>query len=491
MKENYLISVIVPVFNVQDYLEECLQSVVRQSLGFENIQLILVNDGSSDDSEQICLGFCNGHPDNTVYISQKNLGVSAARNRGMKEAEGDLLTFLDGDDKWSLDAFETAYSSYRQNPDIAVFSCRMVFFDGESGGHQLNHKYEKDRIIDIRENHSYPQLSSSSVFIRTDTAKKYRFAEGLRYSEDFRFINEILLDENRMMLLKDPVYWYRRRHSNDSAIQSSSHDSDYYIGPCIQVYRYLFDRSVDKYGQVLRYLQFCVAYDLRWRFKLPLADSGMSSGQCDEYVSVLTGLLRDIDDDIILDQKRIAAALQLFELELKHGHPVYDMISADDSDVIRYGDRPLFDLSKQPVVRIESARTEGGKILAGGHVNLPFCDERFRILYSISGDIRNLQLDRSDANIKTYLYGRLRSEYSFEIDEPLGHTLSAELCFYVEFDGIKYATAPEFMTSGPLDKKNGTLRCGADVIWRSGQGLTVSRFYAVKRLLRRIRKKFL
>ena len=363
MSSKHHISVIVPVYNVQDYLEECLASIIGQTIGFECIQVILVNDGSPDGSDAICKKYAAGYPENIVYVEQPNSGVAAARNKGLEFAKGELVSFLDGDDKWSEDSFETAYKAYTEHPDIPVFSCRMVFFDEESGDHQLNYKYEEDRIIDIREDYTFPQLSSSSVFIETDTAKKYRFTEGLKYSEDFRYINEILLDNPKMMLLKDPVYWYRRRPSGDSAIQRSVTDPDYYTYTCRQVYVYLFNRSVELFGRVLRYIQFCVMYDLRWRLKIPLEETGLDEEERAEYLDLLVQLLREIDDDIILEQKRIALALQLYALELKHDSDVYDSIIIDATGIIRYENYPLFDLSRLCTVRLSGRRARAASIV--------------------------------------------------------------------------------------------------------------------------------
>ena len=85
--KKFKISVIIPIYNVGNYLEETIMSVVKQSIGFKNIQLILVNDGSTDNSEDVCLKFKNMYPNNVIYIKQKNSGVSVARNNGLKYAE--------------------------------------------------------------------------------------------------------------------------------------------------------------------------------------------------------------------------------------------------------------------------------------------------------------------------------------------------------------------------------------------------------------------
>ena len=488
MSNKYRISVIIPVYNVQDYIEECLASVTGQTIGFECIQVILVNDGSPDDSAAICKKYAVGYPESIVYIEQPNSGVAAARNKGLEHAEGELVTFLDGDDKWSEDSFETAYNAYKEHPDISMFSCRMVFFDGENGDHQLNYKYEKDRIINIREDYNFPQLSSSSVYINADVAKKYRFTEGLKYSEDFRYINEILLDHPKMMVLKEPVYWYRRRPSGDSAIQKSVTDPDYYTYTCRQVYEYLFNRSKELFDKVLHYIQFCVMYDLRWRLKIPLAETGLSNEERTEYFDMIVQLLHEIDDDIILEQKRIALALQLYALELKHGGDVSDRINIDNAGVIRYENYPVFDLGRQPVIRIDSISLDHSVSLKG-QINYPFDDDRFKMYYSLNGGRYEIEAQPSRENIKTYLQGILKSNLAYVIDIPVDYSVLNEIYFIVCFSDKEFITMPEYMTSTAIDRKTGELIEGKHTAYRRDQCLYITRYSQLDSFSRKVKRK--
>ncbi|MBR2706516.1 MAG: glycosyltransferase family 2 protein [Mogibacterium sp.] len=489
MEKTYKISVIIPVYNVRDYLDECLASIASQTIGFSDIQVILVNDGSPDDSAAVCRRFAAAHPENVIYAEQPNSGVSAARNRGIGLAEGELITFLDGDDKWSAEAFETAYEAYKAHPGVSVFSCRMVFFDGETGEHQLNYKYEEDRVIDITEDYSFPQLSSSSVFITADAVKGHSFTEGLKYSEDFRFINEILLERPEMMLLRDPVYWYRRRPAGDSAIQTSVSDPDYYVPTCRSVYEYLFDRSRDMFGHVLRYLQYCVMYDLRWRLKIPLAETGLDEEPRREYFDLLVKLLEDIDDDIILGQKRIALALQLYALSLKHSGDVSDRISADDAGIIRYEDHPVFDLTRQPLIRIDSLRMDDDAFEADGQINYPFDDDRFCMRFCLNGVSGEIAAAPSDLNAKTYLEGVLKSNLTYSLRKAVDYSAGNELYFTVSFSGREFITAPEYMTSTELDRKSGELNEKGRTAYRSGHILCITRQSKAASFSRRLRRK--
>ena len=90
-----MISVIVPVYNVEEYLEECLESIKRQT--YTDIEVILVNDGSTDRSKEICERYCE-KDSRFKLVNQENKGLSGARNRGMLESKGEFISFVDSDD---------------------------------------------------------------------------------------------------------------------------------------------------------------------------------------------------------------------------------------------------------------------------------------------------------------------------------------------------------------------------------------------------------
>ena len=97
MQKNIRVSVIVPVYNVENYLEKCVNSLLNQTIGRESLQIILIDDGSTDSSPAICDRLS---AENTCVtaIHQENAGVSAARNRGIQEADGKYIVYLDSDD---------------------------------------------------------------------------------------------------------------------------------------------------------------------------------------------------------------------------------------------------------------------------------------------------------------------------------------------------------------------------------------------------------
>ncbi len=123
------VSVIIPVYNVEKYLRRCLDSVVHQTL--QDIQIILVNDGSGDASGEICQEYAAAY-DNVFYYYQDNAGSAAARNTGLDHARGEYIGFVDSDDWIEPDMYRRLYENARENPETDIVMCRV--FEEECPG---------------------------------------------------------------------------------------------------------------------------------------------------------------------------------------------------------------------------------------------------------------------------------------------------------------------------------------------------------------------
>ena len=99
MNYKYDFSVVMAVYNAERYLREAIDSVLMQEYSIDKIQLILVNDGSKDNSAVVCKEYLEKYPNNIVFVDKENGGVSSARNEGLKHVEGEYVNFLDSDDK--------------------------------------------------------------------------------------------------------------------------------------------------------------------------------------------------------------------------------------------------------------------------------------------------------------------------------------------------------------------------------------------------------
>ena len=319
MTNQYKISTIIPVYNVEPYLEETIKSIIHQTIGFKkNIQLILINDGSTDKSETICLKYKKQYPENILYVAKKNEGVSVARNLGLQFARGNYINFLDSDDYLDLDFYQKAYQMLEENKQIDLVAARLKYFEASEKYHWLDYKFTSDRIIDIKKEPESILLHMSTALIRAQVIKKLKFDPNLKVSEDTKLLYEIILQKEKYGILASSIYHYRKRKDGSSAIQTSNNKRDWYTDTIKYCHDYLIKLSMQKYGVVIPYVQHFIMYNLQWRIKTKIADS-LTEKEKINYVNTMKKHLSIIDDNIILFQKQMKNSYKLLALKVKYG----------------------------------------------------------------------------------------------------------------------------------------------------------------------------
>ena len=199
------LSIIVPVYNNERYLENTLNSVLRQS--YEDFELLLIDDGSGDDSLTICQKFA-GRDRRVRVICKENGGVSSARNRGLDEAQGKYIAFIDGDDCIDPQMYEIMIGVL-EGEKVDLVNCRVV---KEDSYERIPYEVGTVEVSNLPLNY----LSKKGYFIDSSLNKVYRraligetrFNEKLAYSEDTPFITEIILHAKTMSLVSNVFYHY-------------------------------------------------------------------------------------------------------------------------------------------------------------------------------------------------------------------------------------------------------------------------------------------
>jgi len=201
------ISVIVPIYNAGRYLKRCLESVLVQKVN--KLQLILVNDGSTDESPEICNWYAKQYPDSIEVIHKKNEGVSVARQVGLSHVKYKYLSFVDSDDWINKETYQTVLSSMeRESVDIAWFGRRD--WEGEST-ELVFHEVVEDPLVCVQKIFSQEQHGAvwNKVF-RTDLIQEYgvHFPKNYNYCEDWSFCIQAFLHAKRVKFIKEPFYNY-------------------------------------------------------------------------------------------------------------------------------------------------------------------------------------------------------------------------------------------------------------------------------------------
>ncbi|WP_251207846.1 glycosyltransferase family 2 protein [Acetatifactor aquisgranensis] len=223
MKE--LISIIVPIYNSEQFLTECLDSLQMQS--YRNIEVIMINDGSGDGSPGICRRYCECDP-RFILLEQENKGLPMARNAGLDIAKGAYICFVDSDDFVGREYVEILYSNIKEyQADVSM--CNYVKF-GEEGvydkGEAENKKKEEnditilDKVVILRKLATVgPNNQSEEMAVCWNKMVSHKFFEdGLRFPdklhEDEFMVNEYIFRLKKAVWTDDRLYYYRQRSSS-------------------------------------------------------------------------------------------------------------------------------------------------------------------------------------------------------------------------------------------------------------------------------------
>ncbi len=222
MQEKPKISVIVPVHNTEKYLRACVDSILAQTYG--NIELILIDDGSTDQSGSICDEYASEDRRVKVVHNGKASGVSAARNIGLNLASGDYLAFVDSDDYVSEKMFEVLLQNIVQNDaDVALCDYYGINRDGEVVKTDVNHKPVGAGVVTTHDALKALVANFAYVVFWNKIYKRrlfdsFQLPENIRIGEDGYVMPEIFFRSQKIIAVPTPLYYYR--NTPNSATQS-------------------------------------------------------------------------------------------------------------------------------------------------------------------------------------------------------------------------------------------------------------------------------
>ncbi len=246
------ISVVIPIYNTEKWLGECLESVVSQNFSFERI--ILVNDGSTDNSGVICQEYCKKY-NNIVYLYQENQGQARARNNGLKYVTSEYVMFLDSDDYISIDAVE------KLNELIKEDKCDIIYYDTNAFSEDniicMNHYYRTLKNTEVMSGLSFFSISYPKFFFTASTMCLYRceFIRNTCLYPEIRCFEDILFSLVNAFAAKKVRYFpeklhYRRYRANSTMTGEPSEEKIEDLYDVSQrVYKYL----IKNYNSLLLY----------------------------------------------------------------------------------------------------------------------------------------------------------------------------------------------------------------------------------------------
>ncbi|WP_420976137.1 glycosyltransferase family 2 protein [Bacillus vallismortis] len=307
-----IFSLIIPVYNADKYLLETIKSIINQTLDFKKyIQVILIDDGSTDTSGSICEELQKKYPNNINYKRINNAGPSAARNMGLKlvNETSEYIGFLDSDDKISPEALyqvKAFFETTESKVNIAVLP--IHYFGCREGEHKLNHRFLKgNRVVDILNEYDATQYFIGGSFFKRALLNKYEstFNEDLDFWEDALFMNKLILKESCYGVVANGKYYYRKRFENNSLVDTSWSSKKRYTAFLKNSYPVLFELSKEIYGEVIPYVQYLTAYHIKLYLYPNNRDQAtdiLSNEEFNKFIQEFKYILNEINPKYILMQ---------------------------------------------------------------------------------------------------------------------------------------------------------------------------------------------
>lgn len=210
-----LISVVVPVYNVAAYLERCIDSLIAQT--YKPLEIILVDDGATDNSGEICDSFEKKYPEMIKVVHQENQGLSGARNTGLAYAHGNYITFVDSDDWLATDMVETMYNNLKKNgAQISGIGLYQAYEDGRliknSSKNEISVMNQKEALGKFLFNENLTVCVCGKLYLTSlwDTVK---CPEGKLFEDQYTTYK--LIDQaDRIVFDPSPKYYYFKRHGS-------------------------------------------------------------------------------------------------------------------------------------------------------------------------------------------------------------------------------------------------------------------------------------
>ncbi len=416
MGKEFLFSVVISIHNHEEYLQETIDSVLGQTIGFEeHIQLILVDNASDDASATICRSYQDKYPDNVVCIElQENTGLNGGRNAGMKAIHGRYVNFLNADDKWEKNAFAQADSLFRQYGEtVDVIACRQKYFDEENRWDTLDYKFEKERRIDVIEEYRFPQYSVASCFLTQKIALAHRFNEKTDFLGGMLYINRVIFQKGAYAVSKKAVFLHRKKKTE---IQDANQLKLRKIVPLEEVHSRLIKEAEGRFGYLPAFVQFTILNSIKDEFRHPLPEE-FTDGERSQYLAQISDLLKHIEDSMICGMDNFWKEHKIHALSMKYGHDIRPNLLFRDGKFY-YRENAIYAYAPRNF-QIESIACEGNMMHFSGIADMyPLSETADLFARDMKGKCYHAVLE-SDGRTKQAFGTEIGTGYRFSFSIPI------------------------------------------------------------------------
>lgn len=428
---NKHFSIIIPCYNMENYIKRTINSIINQkNINFDDIEIIIVDDGSLDGTSRLCHDFVNQYPDNIKYIYQENQGQAIAKNNALKYANGDFIYFLDADDYLIENTLINVYDFFKNNSYVDLVAIPLFILDENTGNIFDDYTCSDLSIIDLNKQWHYPLFSSSSVFFRRNILYEYAF-EDYRIFEDKLFINKILISENKYGFVNIGGVCCCKRSDGFSISQRAMFDKFSYIKQLLMYFNELIEYCLDNRKAVPKFIQNVISHESKWFLYSENILNNLTFNESKYLTNCLKDIFYYIDNDVINycldDNNSIRKAI----FNLKHGSY---LIETDDR-LFKYSDNSvLLDTLNIHRIYIDIIKIKNNHIFISGFFKSFFDSDDVDIVLEKRGN----HVEYYSAKIVEYSNRKkssfLESYINFDFEIPIDNNETSVFKIYVAYN---------------------------------------------------------
>lgn len=452
MDFNCQVSVIVPVYNVENYLRRCIDSLVSQTIDKKDMEVVLVDDGSTDESPAICDEYAERYNYIRAFHIENN-GVSNARNFGMDKAQGKFIMFLDSDDYLSKNSVGSIARFFNKNYDsVDVVTYReKVDLQGKikDSTHFRYRIIKKSGVYDLdTPEYMHFVQSHMNICVKNRGKDNFKFDTTMIFHEDQKFILSNLAEKGKIGFCKPAVYYYYK--NLNGATSTRSHP--YYI---FEKTMALWESLLLNRDRVPKYVQAFFLHDFHWKLKGDLLWPYHYKGEeFQKAYDRIVELLRHVDDDVIINFPGLAYPHKAYIFRLKYGDS-FKLVKKDDMYTFNVDGEELL---KCPNIEIFVSRfnVNRGQLTMIGVVKCIAFDFTDNIEVTAEYKFKNGSTTKEKLELKESSLGifasktRTNSFKMFIIKRPVGDLKSIN--FTATLDGKEYDVKFTFPQTCPINK---------------------------------------
>lgn len=457
--DQYDVSVVIPVYNSEDYIEECVKSIRDQDYpNLNKVQVILINDGSKDNSLEICKQLQKTMTNlNIEIITGENQGISATRNKGIKMAKGRYILFLDSDDFISPNALSKLIGFFDEHYDeIDLVTYPMYEYNINKKKRKILQRYEdyfhETRVYDL--NIEYEAIQPTmNIMVKNYYNDNILFDENVSFNEDTLYNTQILMKKMRLGYVKEAQYIYRI-HSEST---TSTKDNPLYS---FNQYMYVFEKLFKTYrcdnGYSPKYIQRLYLNVLRYRIEQDkLLPYHLEGEEWNKAYKRIVDSIKQIQNKTIIQFKQMDKYHKAYLIAIKNDDQVNISKSYDGKVYsINFENKILFNENKIEIV-YNRIKLRKDTLYILGYLKSPllrYKEPEMYLKYKIDKEQeKKIELSEKTLTNRYKTNMEVAKFYKFEIELNIKEIKSFN--FVVKIDGTEITTKSVFNAWSPLSLK--------------------------------------